>query len=115
LQAYSHNKLSFVFVDPLKGLSPEEQQKTVTDLEGQGVFAQTLSVKSDDGVQSKVMVPYALVSYNGKAISVKLLENQSNLDTSPEEKLNSSIQNLYIGHQKNNHRRQTPHWLYRRA
>jgi ABC-2 type transport system permease protein len=94
LQAYSHNKLSFVFVDPLKGLSPEEQQKTVTDLEGQGVFAQTLSVKSDDGVQSKVMVPYALVSYNGKAISVKLLENQSNLDTSPEEKLNSSIQNL---------------------
>lgn len=94
LQAYSHSKLTFVFVDPLKGLSPEEQQKTVTDLEGQGVFAQTLSVKSDDGVQSKVMVPYALVSYNGKAIPVKLLENQSNLDTSPEEKLNSSIQNL---------------------
>jgi len=94
LQAYGHSKLSFVFVDPLKGLSPEEQQKTVTDLEGQGVFAQTLSVKSDDGVQSKVMVPYALVSYNGKAIPVKLLENQSNLDTSPEEKLNSSIQNL---------------------
>ncbi|OOQ60979.1 gliding motility-associated ABC transporter substrate-binding protein GldG [Mucilaginibacter pedocola] len=94
LQAYSHGKLSFVFVDALKGLSPDQQQKMVDSLEAQGVFAQTLSVKTDDGVQSKVMIPFAQVIYDGKAIPVKLLESQSNLNTSPEEKLNSSIQNL---------------------
>lgn len=97
LQAYSHGKLSFAFVDPLKGLSQDEQQKTITDLEAQGIFAQTLSVKTDDGVQSKVMIPFASVSYGDKVIPIKLLENQNNLNTTPEEKLNTSIQNLEYG------------------
>jgi ABC-2 type transport system permease protein len=94
LQAYSHSKLTFVFTDPLKGIAQDQQQKVFEDLDAQGIQAQNLSVKTDDGVQSKVMFPFALVTYNGKAIPVKLLENQSNLNTSPEEKLNSSIQNL---------------------
>jgi ABC-2 type transport system permease protein len=94
LQAYSHSKLTFVFVDPIKGLSQEQQQKAFENLSAQGIEAQNLSVKTDDGVQSKIMFPYALVTYGDKAIPVKLLENQSNLNTSPEEKLNASIQNL---------------------
>jgi ABC-2 type transport system permease protein len=94
LQAYSHSKLTFVFVDPIKGLSQDQQQKAFENLSAQGIEAQNLSVKTDDGVQSKIMFPYALVTYGDKAIPVKLLENQSSLNTSPEEKLNASIQNL---------------------
>ncbi|RWY57151.1 gliding motility-associated ABC transporter substrate-binding protein GldG [Mucilaginibacter gilvus] len=94
LQAYSHSKLTFVFIDPIKGLSQDQQKQAFENLSAQGIEAQNLSVKTDDGVQSKVMFPFALVTYGDKAIPVKLLENQSNLNTSPEEKLNSSIQNL---------------------
>ncbi|MBD1364178.1 gliding motility-associated ABC transporter substrate-binding protein GldG [Mucilaginibacter sp. ZT4R22] len=94
LQAYSHSKLTFVFVDPIKGLSQDQQKQAFENLSAQGIEAQNLSVKTDDGVQSKVMFPFALVTSGDKAIPVKLLENQSNLNTTPEEKLNASIQNL---------------------
>jgi ABC-2 type transport system permease protein len=94
LQAYSHSKLTFVFIDPIKGLSQDQQKQAFENLSAQGIEAQNLSIKTDDGVQSKIMFPYALVTYGDKAIPVKLLENQSNLNTSPEEKLNASIQNL---------------------
>ena len=94
LQAYSHRKLTFIFLDPLKGLSQEQQKQTYENLASQGVEAQNLSVKTEDGVQQKVMFPFALVTYGDKSIPVKLLETQSNLNSSYDEQLNNSIQNL---------------------
>lgn len=94
LQAYSHNKLSFAFIDPLKGV-PEDQQKAVfDDLDAKGIQAQSLSVKTDDGVSQKVIFPFALVTYGDKSIPVKLLETQSSVNVTPDEVLNNSIQNL---------------------
>ena len=94
LQAYSHRKLTFIFLDPLKGLSQEQQKQTFDNLASQGVEAQNLSVKTEDGVQQKVMFPFALVTYGDKSIPVKLLETQSNLNSSYDEQINNSIQNL---------------------
>ncbi|AMR34518.1 gliding motility-associated ABC transporter substrate-binding protein GldG [Mucilaginibacter sp. PAMC 26640] len=94
LQAYSNRKLTFIFVDPLKGQSQEQQKQTFENLASQGVEAQNLSVKTEDGVQQKVMFPFALVNSGDKSIPVKLLETQSNLNSSYEEQLNNSIQNL---------------------
>lgn len=92
LQAYSHHKLQFDFIDPLKNLSGDQQNQAMQDLESKGVEPTNLSVKTDDGVSQKLIFPGALVSAGGKEIPVKLL--LSRIGLSPDEVLNNSIQNL---------------------
>jgi ABC-2 type transport system permease protein len=94
LQAYSHGKLQFEFVDPLKSQSAEQQNQTVADLQSRGIEPTSLSVKTDDGVTQKTIFPMAMVTANGKNIPVKLLNQQSQLGLSADEVLNNSIQNL---------------------
>jgi len=94
LQAYSHSKLQFEFIDPLKGLSNDQQKQAYEDLAAKGIEAQNLSVKTDDGVSQKIIFPFALVAFGDKSIPVKLLQSQSNMNLSPDEILNNSIQNL---------------------
>ncbi|WP_183563986.1 gliding motility-associated ABC transporter substrate-binding protein GldG [Mucilaginibacter sp. SP1R1] len=92
LQAYSHGKLQFEFVDPLKKLAGDQQNQAIQDLEAKGVEPTNLSVKTDDGVSQKIIFPAAQVTANGKEIPVKLL--LSRIGLSPDEVLNNSIQNL---------------------
>jgi ABC-2 type transport system permease protein len=94
LQAYSHDKLQFEFTDPLKGLSNDQQKQAYEELGAKGIEAQALSIKTDDGAQQKVIFPFALITYGDKSIPVRLLETQANINTSYEEKINISIQNL---------------------
>jgi ABC-2 type transport system permease protein len=97
LQAYSHSKLQFEFADPLKGLSNDQQKQAYEELAAKGIEAQNLSVKTDDGVSQKIIFPFALVAFGDKSIPVKLLQSQSNMNLSPDEILNNSIQNLEYG------------------
>jgi ABC-2 type transport system permease protein len=92
LQAYSHGKLQFDFTDPLKGLSSDQQQQAIQDLGEKGIEPTNLSEKTDNGLTQKLIIPYAMVSSDGKQIAVKLLLNRIGL--SPDEQLNNSIQNL---------------------
>jgi ABC-2 type transport system permease protein len=94
LQAYSHHKLQFDFVDPLKGLATEQQEQTINDLQARGIEATALSVKTDDGMIQKTIFPAALVSANGKDFPVKLLNQQTQMGLTADEVLNNSIQNL---------------------
>lgn len=92
LQAYSHGKLQFDFVDPLKGQSSDQQQQTLQAMGEKGIEPTNLSEKTDNGLIQKMIIPYAAVSSGDKEIPVKLLLNRIGL--SPEEQLNNSIQNL---------------------
>jgi ABC-2 type transport system permease protein len=92
LEAYSHGKLHFAFIDPLKDKSNEQQQQTIQDMMQKGIEPTNLSVKTDNGLTQKLIIPYALVTANGKEIAVKLL--QSRIGLSYDEQLNNSIQNL---------------------
>ena len=92
LQAYSHGKLQFEFVDPLKNLAGDQQNQAIQNLEAKGVEPTNLSVKTDDGVSQKLIFPVALVLANGREIAVKLLLSRVGL--SPDEVLNNSIENL---------------------
>ncbi|TSJ42680.1 gliding motility-associated ABC transporter substrate-binding protein GldG [Mucilaginibacter corticis] len=94
LQAYSHHKLQFEFIDPLKGIAPEQQDQTINDLQSRGIEPTALSVKTDDGVTQKTIFPAALVSANGKEVPVKLLYQQTQMGLTADEVLNNSIQNL---------------------
>ena len=92
LQAYSHHKLQFDFVDPLKGQTSDQQQQTLQSMGEKGIEPTNLSEKTDNGLTQKLIIPYAMVSTGDKEIPVKLLLNRIGL--SPEEQLNNSIQNL---------------------
>jgi len=92
LEAYSHHKLQFDFVDPLKGQSSDQQQQTLQAMGEKGIEPTNLSEKTDNGLIQKLIIPYAVVSSGDKEIPVKLLLNRIGL--SPEQQLNNSIQNL---------------------
>jgi len=95
LQAYSHGKLQFDFVDvvaAIKKLPDDEQKAEYDSLQVRGIAAQPYSVKTDNGVTQMLIFPEALVQYGGKEIAVNLL--QSRIGLSDDDIYNNSIQNL---------------------
>jgi len=92
LQAYSNNRLTFNFVNPLEGLNEQEQEQTIQAMQQQGIEPTNLSVKTDNGVSQKIIFPAAIVTSGERQIGVKLL--QTRIGLSPDEVLNNSIQNL---------------------
>ncbi len=95
LQAYSHGKLQFDFIDLISAIKkmPDDEQKAEYDsLEVRGITGQPYSVKTDNGVTQMLIFPEALVQFGGKEIAVNLLQNRIGL--SDDEIYNNSIQNL---------------------
>ncbi|RVU00203.1 gliding motility-associated ABC transporter substrate-binding protein GldG [Mucilaginibacter limnophilus] len=92
MQSYSHGKFEFEFTDPLEGLSNQEQETTVQNLQDRGIEPTNLSVKTDDGLSQKLIFPGAMVTSGDNEIAVKLL--QTRIGLSPDEVLNNSVQNL---------------------
>ncbi len=92
MQAYSYSHLQFEFVNPLGGLNEQQQNDKIKDLQSRGVDVTNLSVKTDNGLTQKIVIPGALVTCGDKQIAVKLL--QTRIGLSDEEQLNNSIQNL---------------------
>ena len=95
LQAYSHEKLQFTFIDPLayiKALPDSDQKAEYDSLQAKGVTAEPRSIKTDNGVTQMLIFPEALIEFKGKYIAVNLL--QSRIGLSDEDVYNNSIQNL---------------------
>ncbi|RYD86669.1 MAG: gliding motility-associated ABC transporter permease subunit GldF, partial [Sphingobacteriales bacterium] len=61
MQSYSNDNLHFKFVDPLEGLSNEEQENVVQEMQSRGIEPTNLSVKTDDGLSQKLIFPAAMV------------------------------------------------------
>lgn len=91
-RAYAGSNIQYEFIDPIAGRNEEEKQRFFEELYQKGLEPTNLSVKTEDGISQKTIFPAALVSYNGREIPVKLLQNRMGL--SPDEILNNSIQNL---------------------
>ena len=95
LQAYSHGKLQFNFLDVINAIKklPDNEQKAEYDsLQARGIAGQPYSVKTDNGVTQMLIFPEALVQYGGRNIAVNLL--QTRIGLSEDEVYNNSIQNL---------------------
>jgi ABC-2 type transport system permease protein len=92
LQAYSHGKLQFDIVDPLKNLAENEQDTVIQNLKGRGIDPINLSVKTESGQSQKIIFPAAMVTANNIELPVGLLQTREG--ASDEEALNYSIQNL---------------------
>jgi ABC-2 type transport system permease protein len=92
LQAYSHGRLRFYMVDPLKNVPRNEQDTVLDNLKSHGVEPINLSVNTDEGQTQKIIFPAALVNSGNIEVPVNLLQTREGL--SDEEVLNNSIQNL---------------------
>lgn len=90
-KAYSGGNLHFDFVNPTSG-DAKTQETAYQELASKGIEATKLSVKTEEGMSQKMIFPAALITYKGKQIAVKLLQNRAG--ASPEEVLNNSVQNL---------------------
>lgn len=90
-KAYSGGKFRFDFVNPASG-SQSQQEAVFEELSQKGIEPTSLSVKTEGGMSQKLIFPAALISYGGRQLPVRLLQNRSG--ASPEEVLNNSIQNL---------------------
>lgn len=95
LQAYTHGKLQFDFVDPTEGLKSlsEDQQRAIFDsLEAKGIVGQGFSIKTDNGIGQMLIFPEALVEYEGQHITVSLL--QSRIGLNEDDITKNSVENL---------------------
>ncbi len=91
-KAYGGTNIEYNFVNPSSGKNQDEQQIFFNELYAKGIEATNLSVKTESGLTQKTIIPAALISFDGREIPVKLLQNRMGL--SPEEVLNNSVQNL---------------------
>lgn len=95
LQAYSHDKLQFDFVDPVeatKNFSADAKRQEYDSLAVRGIIGQNLTVKTDNGISETLIFPEALVQSGGRELAVNLL--QTRIGLTDDEVLNNSIQNL---------------------
>ncbi len=92
LQAYSHGKLQFDVVDPLKGLPENMQDTVIQNLKSRGIEPTNLSVKTDDSQSQKIIFPGAMITAGNIELPVGLLQTREG--ASVDEALNISIQNL---------------------
>lgn len=91
-RAYNRN-IHYEFINPSKSDDPKERNDTYQLLVEKGLQPTDLQVSAKDGRrEQQVIFPGALVSYKSNELPVDLLNSQ--IGTSPEKVLNSSVQAL---------------------
>lgn len=74
------NKIIYRFIDPIAGKSEKEQKQIFMDLGQKGIKPIPVESDEDEGYSVKVMVPYALLHYNGDEMPINLLESPPGKD-----------------------------------
>ncbi|MFZ4463148.1 MAG: gliding motility-associated ABC transporter substrate-binding protein GldG [Bacteroidales bacterium] len=90
-RAYS-KYVHYEFINPNESASKAERDETFKILVERGLTPTNLQVRTNEGVQQKIIFPGALVLYRDRELAVDLLDSQ--LNTPPEVALNNSVQNL---------------------
>lgn len=92
-KAYSKADVRVVYVDPLAGLTTDEQDTVIYNMAQDGIEATRTALKTESGTTEKIIVPAAVIEADGKQMPVKLLQN-FNVAGGYEENINRSIENL---------------------
>ena len=93
-KAYSKASFKVVFVDPISGLTVNEQDTVIQQLYEIGIKPTNINIKTDAGFSEKLVFPMALIESNGKRMPVKLLQNLGGEASNYDESINNSIKNL---------------------
>jgi len=93
-KSYAKANVKLVYIDPISGMSADEQNKALSDLDEIGIKPVAVSIKTDAGLTQKIIFPMALVEIDGKPMAVNLLQKSGGPATNYEENITNSIQNL---------------------
>ena len=92
MRAISGRKIEYDFIDPLKGVSPSDENDIYMQLMEEGLEPINLEVVSKSQKTQKVIFPGATIFYKGNTLPVKLLKQQ--IGVPPEQVLHNSILSL---------------------
>jgi len=87
-----NSSIEFEFINPLNTDDEKSKSEILSQLAKRGLTPTTILIQEEDGVQEKVIVPGAMLSYRGKEVAIQLLK--SNIGSSPEENLRESVNEL---------------------
>ncbi|MDR0367624.1 MAG: gliding motility-associated ABC transporter substrate-binding protein GldG [Bacteroidales bacterium] len=78
LRVYSDN-IEYEFIDPAKGREPQELNAIYGELYKKGLNPQSIQTMEADGVNTRYIVPGALISYRQQDIPVQLLDSDDGI------------------------------------
>ncbi|HOW25187.1 MAG TPA: gliding motility-associated ABC transporter substrate-binding protein GldG [Bacteroidales bacterium] len=90
-RAYS-SRIQYEFINPSDAATPSEVKARQEELIRKGLNPTDLMVKTSDGSSQQIIFPGAIVSYRQTELPLELLQSQIN--QTPEEILNHSVQSL---------------------
>jgi len=93
-KAYSKVNFKVVFIDPISGLTVNEQDTVIQQLYEMGIRPTNISIKTDAGFSERMVFPMALIESNGRRMPVKLLQNLGGEASNYDQSINNSIKNL---------------------
>ena len=93
LHAYSDN-IEYEFIDPTKGREPQEMNAIYGELYKRGLNPQAIQSMGVEGVNTRYVVPGALMSYRQREIPIQLYDSDDGLLRNREDIIKYSIEKL---------------------
>ncbi len=91
-RAYSNNNIEYEFINPNDQPDEKSRNDLYRQLAKEGLMPTNIQIKSEDGVEQKLIFPGAIMTYRGEETALQLLKSQ--MGALPEEMLNGSIEDL---------------------
>lgn len=91
-RAYSNNNIEYEFINPNDQPDEKSRNDLYRQLAKEGLMPTNIQIKSEDGVEQKLIFPGAIMSYRGEETALQLLKSQ--MGAAPEQMLNSSTEDL---------------------
>jgi len=90
--SYSSGNIQYEFIDPFYQANSKKTEDIIVELGNKGLQPTNVQIKKEDEFAQKIIIPGAIVYYQGKEYPLNLLKNQ--FGQNPEEVINSSIELL---------------------
>ena len=87
-------QIQYEFIDPAKGKGPQELGAVYSELYQKGLNPQPIQDMTADGVNTRYVVPGALISYQQREIPVQLLDADQGILYNRDEIINYSMEKL---------------------
>jgi ABC-2 type transport system permease protein len=91
-RAYSNNNIEYEFINPSNQPDEKSRNELYRQLAKQGLMPTNIQIKSEDGVEQKLIFPGAIMTYKGEETALQLLKSQ--MGAAPEQMLNNSTEDL---------------------
>ncbi|MFC2176703.1 gliding motility-associated ABC transporter substrate-binding protein GldG [Bacteroidota bacterium] len=91
-RAYSNGNIEYEFINPNNQPDEKSRNELYRQLAKKGLMPTNIQIKSEDGVEQKLIFPGAVMTYRGVETNLQLLKSQ--MGVAPEQMLNSSTEDL---------------------